>query len=470
MTIIGTDPVLYELNNLRVSGQRVLDDHAERCIRYQQYYDGEQDVRALIDTDERRTFRQFLRQARLNMCELIINAVAERLQVVGFRSEADPDNDSWAIWQDSQMDADSQMVQVDALVCGRGVVLVQPDDTQDSGVRISAESPLESCVLYEPGNRHHRLAGYKRFADYDHNVTEILITEDAIATWQPGIATPDVIGNPAGVVGMVELIPQPRTWGPPRSELHSAVPVQDRINTTIFNRLVATDYGAFRQIWATGIKLARQVIKDSDGTEHTRLVKPYDVGANRLLTTEDPAARFGSFPESTLTGYLASIAEDVQYLASITQTPPYYLLSKMVNISADAIKAAEAGLVKKVSRRALYLGEGWEEVMRTALTITGHPAGDDTASEVVWGDFETRSEQQRADALVKMATLGIPQEILWQRWGASPQEVQQWKQMAAAQQVQNAAATAASFASPASAYAQLTATAAQQPPQAPPAQ
>jgi hypothetical protein len=256
-----------------------------------------------------------------------------------------------------------------------------------------------------------------------------------------------------GMVGLVEVVPQPRTYGSPRSELTPAVSIQDRINTTIFNRLVATDYGAFRQIWATGVKLAREVA--GDGGE--RMVRPYDVGANRLLANENPEGRFGSFPESTLAGYLAAVEQDVNQLAAITQTPPHYLLGQMVNLSADAIKASEAGLVAKVRRRALHIGEAWETVMRTALHIQGNPAAGDLAAEVIWADFETRSEGQRVDALVKMRTLDVPLEVLWARWGASPQEIERWQRMAAAEQAQNAAAAAATLAAPDAAYAQLMA-------------
>ena len=230
---------------------------------------------------------------------------------------------------------------------------------------------------------------------------------------------------------MIEIVPQPRTWGPPRTELTPAMSIQDRINTTIFNRMVASDYGAFRQIWATGVKIPRTVtqVTGEDGTtqENVAFQRPYDVGANRLLANENPAARFGSFAESTLQGYLASVEQDVSQLAAITQTPPHYVLGQMVNLSADAIKAAEAGLVAKVSRRALHIGEGWEEVVRTAFRIIGHPAAEDSAGEVIWKDFETRSEAQRVDALVKMRTLGVPIEVLWARWGASPQEIEQWR-------------------------------------------
>ena len=85
--------------------------------------------------------------------------------------------------------------------------------------------------------------------------------------------------------------------------------------------------------------------------------------------------------------------------------------------------------MSKVSRRALHIGETWETVTRLALGMVGDPGAAMTEGEVIWADFETRSEGQRVDALVKMASLGVPREVLWQRWGATPTEIAAWTEM-----------------------------------------
>jgi len=421
---------MTELEALRAAAQRKLDRQAAVAAGYQAYYDDESGIIALMDTEERRTFRALLAEARANLAELVVNAVAERLQVTGFRFGNEEDSSAaWAIWQANSMDADAEMLQTDALTQGSSFVLVQPDESSPVGVTISPESALQATVLYEPGRRHRRRAGYKRWTDEaTAGRTEVLITPDQIVTWLPATnrSRPLVEPNPAGVVGMVELAPQPRTVGPPRSELLSVIPIQDRVHTTLFNRSVSVDYGANRQVWATGIKVAREVIKAQDGQEATKVSRPFQIGANRLLTNENPDGRFGSIAESNLQGYLDAVKQDVELLASITQTPAHYLLGTVANLSADALKAAEAGLVSKVRRRALHLGEDWEEVIRLALQFIGSPAAADVSAEVIWGDFETRTEGQLVDALVKMATLGVPREVLWERWGATQQEIERW--------------------------------------------
>ena len=425
---------MSELDDLRSVCATQLDWQVPRAEVYLAYYEGGAGIIALLDTEERRTFRKFLDESAENWCFLVVNAVAERLAVTGFRF-GDSSDTAWSIWQASHMNADHKMVQRDALVTGGGYVLVQPSDRNPTGVSITAESPLECTIYYEPGSRRERLAGYKRFTEpVSQKVTEVLMTGDVIATWLPDATGPVLADNPAGEVGLFEYVPLPRTTGPGASELDPVIPIQDRVHTTLFNRCVAADFGAWRQIWATGIKLARQIITSDDGTESTVAVKPFDIGANRLLTNEDPGGKFGVFPGDPLSGYLASVQQDIEALASISQTPAYYFpTAKMVNLSADAIKAAEAGLICKVTDRAEFIGETHCDVMRHALALVGDPGAAMVDAEVIWHDFETRSQAQQADALTKLATIGVPQEALWALYGATPQQIEDWKAMKAAE-------------------------------------
>ena len=202
-----------ELEALRAACQRKLDRQAGVAAAYQACHDDGSGIIAMMDTEERRTFRALLQEARANVSELVVNAVAERLQVTGFRfGGAEDSAAAWAIWQANSMDADAEMVQTDALVQGSSFVLVQPDEDSPVGVTISPESALQACVLYEPGNRHRRRAGYKRFTDEaTAGHTEVLITPDQIVTWEPGTdrRRPQVDPNPAGWWAWSRCAPSP---------------------------------------------------------------------------------------------------------------------------------------------------------------------------------------------------------------------------------------------------------------------
>src|SRR5262252_6882532 len=98
------------LDDMRQACSRQLDWQRPQGVLYQSYYDGEPAIIALLNTDERRVFKQFLDESQANWCSLVVDAVAERLQVVAFQWGASSDT-AWSIWQANGMDADAEMVQ-----------------------------------------------------------------------------------------------------------------------------------------------------------------------------------------------------------------------------------------------------------------------------------------------------------------------------------------------------------------------
>jgi hypothetical protein len=99
----------------------------------------------------------------------------------------------------------------------------------------------------------------------------------------------------------------------------------------------------------------------------------------------------------------------VQDLAAISRTPPHYLIGAVVNVSGDALKAAETGLVSKVRDRQRNFGESWEQTMRLAFRVLGDEAKAKAfTAETIWRDPESRSVAELADAAVKKSTAGVP--------------------------------------------------------------
>jgi hypothetical protein len=63
-------------------------------------------------------------------------------------------------------------------------------------------------------------------------------------------------------------------------------------------------------------------------------------------------------------------------------------------------------------------------------------------AETLWADPETRSESERADALVKRQSIGVPQQQLWRDAGYSEADVALFDQMVATSMAQGDAASA----------------------------
>jgi hypothetical protein len=135
-------------------------------------------------------------------------------------------------------------------------------------------------------------------------------------------------------------------------------------------------------------------------------------------------------------------------MAAIIPTPPHYLLGQLVNLSAEALKAAEAALVSRIRRHQRHYEEPLETVARLALKAAGESVPNVASMETDWRNPEFRTEGELVDALVKMSSLGVPRAALWERWGATPQEIAAWTVQADAEAARNAAAAAQLLAPP----------------------
>lgn len=87
------------------------------------------------------------------------------------------------------------------------------------------------------------------------------------------------------------------------------------------------------------------------------------------------------------------------------------------NLQAEALAAAEAGLLRKAGDFRTICGESHEKMLRlTALSDGNKEEASAVDLEVKWRDTESRSLVQTVNALSLAATgLKIPVEMLWQR-------------------------------------------------------
>lgn len=210
-----------------------------------------------------------------------------------------------------------------------------------------------------------------------------------------------------------------------RGEVEPLIEMQDQLNSTTFNLLMAQQYAAFRQRWVTGMAPPL----DENGTP----IEPFNAAVNRLWVAEDPDTKFGDFAATDLGGYLESREATIRHIATVSQTPPHHLLGAMINLSAEALAAAESGLQRKIAERKSSFGESHEQTLRLAALAADDSGGwEDTSAQVVWRDTEARSLAQTVDALGKLVQmLGVPAEELWQLIpGISQTDVERWKDAA----------------------------------------
>lgn len=435
--------------------------HKQMCDRHREidkltdYYDGLHNL-AFQNRRFREAFGGMFDAFSDNWCQIVADAVAERLNPEGFRVGDDPagDADAWRIWQENDMDAGAQLVHTDALVCGESAVRVWLSDDPLTP-EITPLHPSESIVASDPRRPRMRAAGLRVWRDdWGHDHAELFLPDryylfvtvqprqegmtaaDRLA-WEPdvksaagGLDADGGVANPLGVVPIVPFRNRPRTRNrrglAVQSEISDIIPLQDAVNKLVADMIVASAQAALPGRWATGLEVPVDPVTNQPA-------KP-KVDTAELLVNTDPAGSFGVFQAADLRNFVVAIEMVIQHIASISRTPPHYLNASADRLSGESIKAAETGLVAKVRRRQTYFGDPWETTMRLAGRLAGidHLASASSA-EVIWADPESRTEAEHVDAILKLQALGLPDEMLWEKAGLSPQEIARAKAMVAEQ-------------------------------------
>lgn len=413
--------------------------------KFESYYAGNH--RLAFATDKfRATFGYLFNAFADNWCDLVVDASAERLAVQGFRfgDSEEADDAAWDLWQHNFLDADANMAMLEAVKLGEAAAIVAPPGPGETMARITVEHPSQVVIAHEPGNRRKRAAALKCWQDDTGRILATVYLPDAVykfeakstdtssgpvigSPWTDWVAregSPYRTPNPLGIVPVIPLQNNPSMLTGGKSDLEKVIPLQDAVNKLVTDMLVASEFVAMPQRYATGIEIPTNPATG----EPDDSVKPFQTGAGIVWAVEDPEAKFGEFQAGDLGNYVGAIGMLIQHLSAQTRTPPHYLIGQIVNASGDALKAAETGLVAKVKRKQVDFGQGWEEVIRLAFAAQGDDSrGQETKIETLWKDPESRSVAEIVDAATKMQTIGVPHEALWEFIGASPQQIERWR-------------------------------------------
>jgi hypothetical protein len=401
------------------------------------YYRGEPPKAPWLPEQARDEFKRLLELTKSNFMGLVIDSMVERQAVEGFRvgEEVKADKPTWDIWQANNFDAASTQILLEAAIGGQAYMLVAPNPNNPARPLMFAEHPTQAIVEYAPGTaRQERAAGLKMWLDdWTGILMATLYLPTEVYKFRAPKPTPGMsprweqrtvkgekwpAPNPLGEVPLVEIANNPRLLTGGVSEIHDVWPVQDRIAKTLADRLMTQDYGAFPQKWGVAVP-----DEDSAGNKNK-----IDIGRDRMVTSDVAETKFGQWDAAPLDPYSAAKREDVKDIASRTRTPAQYLLGEMSNVNGETLKASESGLVSKVRQRNRTSGEGFESGMRLGRKAASL-GGSDVAMETIWRNPEFRTEGELVDSLTKMATLNVPEEVLWERWGATPPEIARWKKL-----------------------------------------
>lgn len=388
-----------------------------------------------IDTDDVHVPRDakaemltFARKSRTNYLPLVVDVLSQSLRVVGYRpARSADDSPVWDIWQANGMDARQTGIHRAALRYGMSYVLVLPGEAFPS---LRGFSPRDVTVVYGEDDDEWpllalRKAGHGAWRLYDEEAEYFLGVEEGV-NGRPEWRFIESRVHGLGVCPWVRYRDRMEVEDDlPLGAVEPLIPIQHRIDETVFGLLTAQHFSAFHQRWITGW----DVPKDSDG----RPIRPLDASVRKLWAFADPDVRIGEFAQTDLGGYLSSKDSAVRDLSAISQLPPQAFLGAVANMSAEALAAAEAGKDRRAEEIETSLGESHEQMLRLAALAWGDEASaEDTSAEVRWADTTARSLAQAVDALGKAAQmLGVPPQGLWPMIpGVSEQDIARWTALA----------------------------------------
>ena len=240
--------------------------------------------------------------------------------------------------------------------------------------------------------------------EYEQGVLAFVNEKDKYATGTPPssetLAAP-VVKNPYGLVPVFHFANNADIGEFGRSELDAAMPVQDGLNKSVLDMLVAMEVSAFRQRWAAGIEMRLD-------PETGAAVSPFTSGVDKLWIADDATARFGDFAATELEQFL-KVKDGFRIdIASVTGTPLYYLMPHVRAIpSGESLRKAETRFLAKVRDRQEQYGAVWADAMSFALKIAGR-AGVSLVTH--WEDPAPTSERELLENLRLKKELGISTE------------------------------------------------------------
>jgi Phage portal protein, SPP1 Gp6-like len=443
---------------------------------YREYYEGKQNLAFATDKFQQ-AFATLFETFAYNRCGSVIDATADRLRLHGFTTVAPagskPASDDVnqktidLIWRANRMDKKIGDFIREALLTGDGYLIVWPE-LQDSGELIptfyvnSAEyvvvkydddtkKPLSAVKLWQiqdgPDIEKWRINLYYPDEIYKY------ITPD-----KKGDA-PKTVGEVVAVVPNPELValgivadepwPLPNPWGVipvfhygnrvrdgmfGRSELQDVLPLQDALNKACTDLMVAMEFGAYPQRWATGLQLG---LPDP---VTGKIPSPFKQGPGEVWSAPKEAG-FGDFGVTDITQFIAVQDSLDRKISNVARIPTHWLNMGLGEApSGEALKTAEAPFTGKLGGLSVAMGDTLEDSFSLALKQYGKP---DQMLEANWANLELRSESDRAAVAVQRKQYGYSDEELQRQDGLKQEEIDRMKEEnAAAVEEQQAAFSA----------------------------
>lgn len=414
--------------------------HYGNCRRY---LSGEQPLEFATDKFKSAFGRQFKTFA-YNRCSMVVDAHADRLQVEGFG--ADDDTLAQAaqdVWDDNQMDVREGQVEAEAFGMGDGYVIVElhpttgdvliwPQYAENVRVQYSDTMPGEITQaarrwvgedkylylnLYYPDKIEkyrsvRTVSGDESTSFAWESIQWDRYTPEGETAWPMPLTITDTVpvfhfGNNARV----------NHYG--TSELRDVIPLQDAINKTVMDMLVAMEFAAFPQRVVIGVDTSDDVTIDA--------LARLQLGIDRMVAITGDGEKQASIAEFTaadMTQYLEVAEKFDQFIARVSRVPSRYLTQEATAVSGTSKRMDESPWVSKIEDRQRAFGAVWADVARYGLRLKGVES-ERGAIRINWVPAAPLSEAEQMEQAEAKERIGWPFPAILREMGYEPEQIAQ---------------------------------------------
>lgn len=367
-----------------------------------------------------------------------VDVLDERIELEGWADASDSHGLS-DVFTDNDLDVDSSLAHVDALVYGTSFVAVSTGYDDEPSPLVTIESPRTMTVRRDPRTRRVERAISAVYGESGQVESATVFSPNdnmILKRASHGWFVEDIDEHNLNRVTVAQLVNRPqsgRSTG--RSEITETVRAYtDMALRTVLGAEVAREFYAVPQRWIMGAP--DDFFINPDGSERTAwdamMGKVLGLPLNEDAPPGEGRPTAGAFPANSMDPFFNQVRAIAQLLAAESAIPPTYLGFATDQVaSADAIRAMESRLVKRAERRQATFGRAWTEVARLAVMVREGKRFGDLPDDVrrvrpVWRDAATPTKAATADEVVKLISAGVltpDGDATYRRLGMGDQEV-----------------------------------------------
>lgn len=390
-------------------------DRRNEYIKAESYYEGNQ-AEIFPSLRWNRLLRNQGSDFRFNFARTVVDSVLNRTEIAAVVAPDESANQLInQFWEQNDLEIDANEIHKRALVYGDCYAIVWPDE--DGTLSINYNSPLTTVVIYDEENPRKQSYAAKMWEvgmDNQKMIKLNLYYPDRIEKYETfgsievvvpgtGFTLVETVENPWGQIPVFHFRTA-KQYGRPEHE--DAYGPQDAINKLVVTHMYTVDYQGAPQRYAlaTGGNGAEFEDFDDDATQRENLGSLKN-GPGELWYLRG-VDKVGEFSPADHRAFTEPIKDFVRSMASLTNTPLHYF-EKTGNIpSGEALRTAEAPLLKKVEDRQIAFGSAWRDLFRFMLKIEGI----ETDVQIKWKAVESMDTLAAWEVAVKKRVVGVSLE------------------------------------------------------------